>query len=63
MMKCPRCGELVTGDREICIGCGRLVPDPSRPAERRLRAVLIAAFVAGALLMIGGMVRNYLRHP
>ena len=58
MMKCPRCGELVTGDREICIGCGRPVPDPTRPVERRLRALVIGAFVLGALLMIGGMIRD-----
>lgn len=58
MMKCPRCGELVTGDREICVGCGRAVPDPARPAERRWRALMIAAFVAGALWLIGGLVRS-----
>jgi hypothetical protein len=26
--------------------------------ERRLRALLIAAFIVGALVMIGGMVRD-----
>ena len=58
MIKCPRCGELVSGDRELCLGCGRPVPDPSRPVERRLRALLIAAFIVGALVLIGGMVRD-----
>ena len=60
MLKCPRCGELLSGERELCLGCGRPVPDPSRPVERRLRALLIAAFVAGALAMIAGMVRQSL---
>jgi len=63
MMKCPRCGELVSGDREICVACGRPVPDPARPVERRLRGLVIAAFVIGALVLIGGMIRDaVLRH-
>lgn len=62
MIKCPRCGELVSGGAERCIGCGRLVPDPSRPMERRLRALLIGAFVVGALILLGGLVRDSLLH-
>lgn len=60
MIKCPRCGELVSGDRELCVGCGRPVPDPDRSVERRLRALVIGAFVIGGLALIGGMVRDSL---
>jgi hypothetical protein len=63
MIKCPRCGELVSGDRELCIGCGRPVPDPARPVERRLRALVIGAFVLGALMLIGQMIRDSLARP
>ena len=62
MLKCPRCGELVSPDREICIGCGRRVPDPSRPVETRLRALVIGLFVIAALMLIGGMVRDSFLH-
>jgi hypothetical protein len=62
MIKCPRCGELVSGDREVCLGCGQPVPDPARPVERRLRVLLIAAFIIGACLLIGGMVRDSMAH-
>ena len=58
MLRCPACGELVTGEREVCLNCGTVVPDPSRPAERRLRIGLIAFFVAGALMLIGELVRD-----
>ncbi|MDB4880374.1 MAG: hypothetical protein JWL60_1820 [Gemmatimonadetes bacterium] len=63
MVKCTHCGELVTGDREVCLGCGRAVPNPDRPVERRLRAMLIAAFVLGGVLMIGQMIRDSLASP
>ncbi|MDB4885508.1 MAG: hypothetical protein JWN79_946 [Gemmatimonadetes bacterium] len=62
MIKCPRCGELVSADREICVGCGRRVPDPSRPVEQRLRALVIGAFVLAGLLLIAGMVRDSFLH-
>lgn len=61
MLRCPYCGELVTGEREYCIGCGRAVPDPARPVDHRLRAWLIGAFVFGALVLVAGMVRDALR--
>lgn len=60
MIKCPKCGELVSSDRERCLSCGRVVPDPDRPVERRLRILVIGAFVLGALVLIGGMVRSSL---
>lgn len=60
MTKCPKCGELVTGDRDRCIGCGRAVPDAARPLEQRLRMLVIGAFVLGALVMIAQMVRDSL---
>ena len=62
MIKCPRCGELVSPDREICVGCGRRVPDPSRLVEQRLRALVIGAFVVAALVLIAGMVRRAVMH-
>lgn len=62
MIKCPRCGELVPVDGERCLGCGRLVPDPSRPVEQRLRALVIGAFVIAAVLLIAGMVRDSIMH-
>jgi hypothetical protein len=58
MLRCPSCGELVTGERDICVNCGRAVPDPALPAERRMRAALIAAFVLGALVLLGNLVRQ-----
>ena len=60
MLKCPRCGELVSDDREVCAACGQPVPDPARPLERRIRALIIAAFVGGALLLLFGVVRDWL---
>ncbi len=62
MVKCPHCGELVADERQVCIGCGRPVHDPSRPLDRRLRAGLIAIFVAGGLVLIGGMIRDAFLH-
>ena len=62
MVKCPRCGELVSPDREICVGCGRRVPDPSRPVEQRLRMLVIGAFLIAGLALIAGMVRDSLLH-
>lgn len=63
MLKCTHCGELVTGERSLCLGCGRAVPDPDRPVERRLRALLIAAFVGGGIIMIGMMIRDSMKGP
>lgn len=37
------------------------MPDPTRPVDRRLRAWLIGAFVLGALVLIGNLVRDALR--
>jgi hypothetical protein len=62
MIKCPHCGELVSADREMCVGCGRRVPDPSRPMEQRLRALVIGAFLLAGLAMIAGMVRDSILH-
>lgn len=63
MIKCPRCGELVPVDSERCLGCGRSVPDPSRRLEKRLRLLVICAFVFPALLIIARMVRaSLLKH-
>lgn len=63
MITCPRCGELVTGERARCPACDYALPNASSPWERRLRGLIIAAFVIGGLWHIAELVRHAFVRP